>query len=128
GPRSTGDDRFRERCWQAFAEWCASERVVAEFVRFNPLVRNEGLAPPELQVVLDRETVAVPLDGDSDALWQSYRSVHRNMVRKAEAAALEAREVDPAAHLAEFCAIYAETLDRLDADRSYAFAPSYFES
>jgi serine/alanine adding enzyme len=129
GPHATGDDAFVARCWHAFSGWCSEQRVVAEFVRFNPLSRNERLAPEEMRLVLDRETVAVPLDVDAEALWSGYRSVQRNMVRKAEAAGLVAAEVDPTpAALREFRALYDETMTRVGADEYYVFGNAYYDA
>jgi hypothetical protein len=129
GPLSTTDDpAFLARAWQAFGDWCAQQRVVAEFVRFNPLVRNERLAEEGMRVVEDRQTVVVELTGNVDAIWARYPSVQRNMVRKARNAGLEARVLAVADGLSVFRAGYDETMARVDAQAYYRFTDQYFEA
>lgn len=122
---TTCEPVFLERAWDAFDAWCAAERVVAEFVRFNPLLRNEELAAPSTGVVLDRETVALPLDVDD--LWQSYPSAQRNMVRRAEAAGLVAVRAG-ADGLSSFVPLYREAMARVGAGEWYVFGDAYFDA
>lgn len=127
GPLATTADRsFLDRCWGAFDGWCRESRVVAEFVRFNPLRDAQRLAPPGMEVVLDRETVAVPLAGGAEALWSSYASTQRNMVRKAQSAGLVASEVPAADGMPRFRALYDETMHRVEASAYYRFGERYF--
>jgi hypothetical protein len=117
---------FLAWAWDAFRDWCVSERVVAEFVRFNPLLANERFAARDMHVVRDRETVALRLTDDEDALWREYPSTQRNMVRKAQQAGLEARVISASEGLEEFRALYVETMNRINADARYAFGHAYF--
>jgi hypothetical protein len=123
---STDDPGFLAGAWAAFDAWAAQERVVAEFVRFNPLLENERLAPRDAEVRADRETVVLPLDLTEDELWASYPSVQRNMVRKAQAAGLTAGPTELADGLARFRRLYADTMDRVGADPYYDFGEAYF--
>lgn len=129
GPLGEGlDPGFVDRAWAAFDDWCSRERVVAEFVRFNPLLENERLAPASMEVVLDRETVVLRLPPEGDQLWASYPSVQRNMVRKAEAAGLVGTILEPEEGIGVFRELYAETMERVGADPYYRFGDWYFAS
>jgi hypothetical protein len=129
GPLATTDDPdFLTRAWQEFDRWCAQERVVAEFVRFNPLLHNERFIGTDTRVVDDRETVVVDLTGGADALWERYPAVQRNMIRKARKTGLQARVVDADAGMGEFRAVYEETMRRVGADLYYGFSDGYFNT
>jgi hypothetical protein len=125
---TTADPAFLAGAWGAFREWCTAERVVAEFVRFNPLLANERFAERHMQIVRDRETVALRLTEDEDALWRAYPSTQRNMVRKAEQAGLQARVIPALEGLEEFHALYAETMNRINAEARYSFGHEYFNA
>lgn len=125
---TTGDPDFLARAWQAFDDWCAQERIVAEFIRFNPLLQNDRFAASNTLIVDDRDTVVVELADGADALWERYPPVQRNMVRKARKAGLEARVLETVDGLAEFRAVYDETMRRLGADPYYDFSDRYFDA
>lgn len=125
---TTRDEQFLTRAWREFGDWCAGARVVAEFVRFHPLLGNERLADSETRIVEDRKTVVVDLPDDPELLWKAYPSVQRNMVRKAQNAGLEARIVPAAGALAEFRSLYDETMRRVGASSYYGFGDGYFDA
>src|SRR5262245_53928783 len=73
GPLSTTTDlAFLGRAWEAFDAWCAENRVIAEFVRFNPFAENYRYADDSYQVVIDRYLVGVKLDCSVEELWENY--------------------------------------------------------
>ena len=127
GPLSTTSDGvFLAAAWAAFDVWCGENRIVAEFIRFNPLLENHRYADASRNVTLDRETVVVSLSGSEDDLWTNYPSVHRNMVRKALKKGLVCEEVPLSEGLSEFRRLYAETMDRVGARSYYYFSDAYF--
>lgn len=129
GPLATTEDpSFLAAAWSAFHDWCVQEQVVAEFVRFNPLLANERFADAGLDVGVERETVALALPEQHDDLWDEYPSVQRNMVRKALAAGLEAHVLPVSDGLDSFAAVYAETMDRVGAKNYYRFRAAYFDA
>lgn len=128
GPLSTTDERsFLSAAWALFGDWCAENRVVAEFVRFNPLLGNAAVAAGAFEVALDRQTVALTLDRSDQELWRGYPSTQRNMVRKARSAGVEIRSVPLASGLDDFRRLYAGTMERLQADERYSFSDAYLE-
>lgn len=129
GPISTtADAGFLDEAWREFAGWAAGERVVAEFVRFNPLLANERLAPAETLVERVREHVVIDLRPPEEQIWRdSYTKVNRNMIRKAERAGVECRVGPPEAAIERFCELYQETMDRNQAGRDYYFTRAHFE-
>ena len=124
---SATDPEFLVDAWKAFASWCQEERIVAEFIRFHPLIENHRTVDGSCNVTWDRDTVAVRLDCSEDDLWASYPQVQRNMVRKALSQGLTCEEVSPVNDLKVFKELYQSTMDRVEAQHRYYFCDSYFE-
>jgi hypothetical protein len=122
---TTTDPTFLAGAWAAFSTWCQESHIIAEFVRFNPLIGNYCYMDPS-GVVLDRETVMVNLDCSEEELWESYPSVQRNMVRKAMKKGMICEEISPTEGLSVFKSLYGETMNRLEADQYYHFSDDYF--
>ncbi len=120
GPLSTSDDpAFIEEAWDAFGQWCRSENIVAEFVRFNAVLQNHTSAPAAIKLWQSRDSVAVQLDPCAETMWKNYPSKQRNMLRKAEKAGLICR-TGQGEDFDVFRRMYLQTMD-------YNAAPSYFQ-
>ncbi|MBA4067507.1 MAG: hypothetical protein C0501_28120 [Isosphaera sp.] len=122
---TTADPGFLARAWGLFSEWCRGHRVVAEFVRFHPLLGNSRLGADVYQASPDRQTVAVRLGPD---LWAEYPSVHRNMVNKARKHGLRGAELTGPDAVDVFRALYEPTMRRLGAAESYLFSDAYYQA
>lgn len=123
---TTTDDTFLSKAWNVFSAWCRENRIVAEFTRFNPLLKNQQYAGAAWPVKLDRQIVAVPLDCSKNELWDNYPSVQRNMVRKALKKELVCQEVSLDEGLPVFRHLYNQTMDRIEAQDYYYFSEAYF--
>jgi hypothetical protein len=127
GPLATSSDQsFLSEAWNCFDSWCRENRVIAEFVRFNPMMDNFRFADPSCVMSLDRQTIVANLNCTEDQLWQSYASRHRNTIRKAQKNGLECVEVAPTDAMCQFQRLYSETMGRVGADEYYLFSDSYF--
>lgn len=126
GPLAASADReFLVRAWDAFDGWCAERRVVAEFVRFNPLSENERTFGDRYETSFARDSVVVDLTPSARERWQAYSSGQRNMVRRAER---EGLDVGVVANVDAFAALYRDTMRRVGADRRYFFSDAYFSN
>lgn len=128
GPLSTTTDvEFLRVAWRTFSAWCHERRVVAEFMRFNPLSGNFRCVDESCQVSQNRETVAVHLDCSAAELWRAYPAVQRNMVRKALRKGLACKETDPGEVLSHFKDLYRKSMDHVGARAYYYFSDPYFD-
>ena len=60
GPLSnTSNTDFLNDSYSLFNEWCQSQQVVAEFVRFHPLIQNMQWVDSATKITLDRETTSL---------------------------------------------------------------------
>jgi hypothetical protein len=125
---TTADPAFLTEAWACFAAWCAERRVVAEFVRFHPLLGNHRYADGSCRLAHDRDTLAIRLDCSEEQLWEAYPSVQRNMVRKALKSGLVCGEAGGADGMAEFRRLYRGAMAHAGARRYYDFSEPYFDS
>lgn len=125
---TTMEAGFLARAWSAFGSWCRESRIVAEFLRFNPLSDNTRYVDDSCILLRDRETVIMRLDCSEKDLWTGYPWVQRNRVRKAMASGLVVSEVPVLQGLDVFRSIYHATMDRRDALPYYHFSDAYFDA
>lgn len=127
GPLSTTDSKeFLQAAWSAFGRWCAETRVVAEFVRFHPLLGNERWIGHRAETMKDRATVSMALGRGSRAELP-YPSTARNMIRRSLRVPCTVEERNDDEGWALFRQLYLETMDRKRAEDSYYFDERYFE-
>ncbi len=124
---STVSPEFWQTAWAEFSAWAAEQRVITEFVRCHPLLNSQQFAPPECRITPERDTVVMPLFEDEAALWASYPSQQRTRIRQAQAAGLSCREMTGSDGWQIFRALYAQTMQYLDARDYYYFSDAYFE-
>ena len=123
---STDDPEFLAEAWRGYEDWCAEHRVVCEFTRFNPLLKNHALAAPGCQTWQDRQTVTIDLSAGADTLWQGYAGAHRNSIRKAVKNGLTCEQCPVLETMPAFRAIYEDTMRGLGADSTYYFSDDHY--
>jgi hypothetical protein len=122
GPLDAGlDARDLARAWHALHALAHERRIVAEFVRFHPLLGNERGYPGTVQP--DR-SVAM-LDVSSGDLLGRYSGRARTAVRKALKDGLQLRSQSTDAR-AKFPAFYRAGMAQIGADAFYRFDDGYF--
>ena len=98
------------------------------FFRMHPLL-SDGLSElfPEGFFTAGGETVAMDLSRDEGELWKGVREGHQWTIKKCRKLGFTPRMVPLRAHLERVMEIYRETMDRVQAKRSYYFGRAYFE-
>ena len=120
---SSDDDGFLADFWEEFDAYCQENDIVAEFMRFHPLLNNQRLASPQMKIYYSRHTVALDLT-DDDIWMHQISSKNRNMIRKAEKEGVTIVESDD---YETFRKLYDGTMSDLHAEDFYFFPPSYYE-
>ena len=123
-----------ENCWDydletfedEFHKWCLENRIVAEFIRFHPLLKNQEKFNKNIIKERNRTTVYVEIEKDLEVLWESaFSSTNRNMIRKAQKAGIKIKASN---NISNFIKIYNLTMDRLNAKDFYHFRESYYDA
>ena len=130
GPLSTvTDPQFIRDAWGAFLNISRSQKLIAGFIRFHPLLANYKGVNMLLPVYLDRKTVAIDLTLPKERLFsEEIHSKHRNVIRKAQDHGLRFVVDEDFKNLDAFIKIYKRTMDSMIADEFYYFKPSYYEA
>ena len=129
---NTKDGAFQKEFNQAFAQFCRDHRIVAEFMRLNPLYQND-LVCDDLQLEQTNKNVIVDLSLSEEELWsQSYEHCVRKNIKKAQSHHIHIRsfwgnELEDDL-LTEFLNIYYHTMDRYQTEKVYYFPKTYFKN
>lgn len=111
----------------AFSAWARNEGIVAEFIRFHPLLENWNYCPPDSwRVIYNRPTVAIDLRAPEELLLTRMGSSLLRASRKAERSGLYFRELIPQTWIEPFRVIYEQTMRRVQAPTSYYFSSELF--
>jgi serine/alanine adding enzyme len=125
GPVAAGAEPPAEEFWELYEGWCAEKRVVSTFLRFHPLLGNQSLAGPSVELEQLADTVSWGLEGEND-LFEGMHRHHRRVSRKAEAL-VEVRTQERPDRLDAFATLYEATMRRQRAAPFYLFPPAYWD-
>lgn len=120
---------FIEQFYKKFNSFCLDNNIIAEFVRFHPLIKNNKFSENYMDVILDRETVALDLQKSFDDIWlNEYSSKNRNMIRKAEKLgySIEIISTPTKSEIERFIDIYEYSMKMANADEFYFFDREFF--
>lgn len=119
---STESPEFIKAFWEAFDVYCMENDIIAEFMRFHPLLNNHLLASPKMKIFFSRHTVGLDLS-DDDIWMHQISSKNRNMIRKAEKEGVTIVESED---YETFRKLYNGTMSDLHAEDFYFFPPEYY--
>ncbi len=109
-----------------FCTWCRENGIVAEFVRFHPLLDNFGYFRKNISKIKNRTTVFVDLKAGPDEIWKNYiSSKNRNMIRKAEKSGVTVKVSN---NFNGFLSLYEETMNKVNAGDYYYFSGKYYKN
>ncbi|HKM03961.1 MAG TPA: GNAT family N-acetyltransferase [Lachnospiraceae bacterium] len=124
---------------EAYIRYCKEQHIVAEFVRFHPVLDNaNGLREVGLSnQKQDKDNLyeiedlgnTVCLDITStDIIWQNMTSKNRNMIRKAQKSGVKVYWGREEYLFTKFEEIYNATMDKVNAGKYYYFNKEFYES
>lgn len=120
---STDNSSLIAGFWTSFDAWCEGSDVVAEFMRFHPVLNNQRLASPQMKTIFSRHTIALDLT-DDDVWMHQISPKNRNMIRKAEK---EGVTIVESGDYKTFRRLYDGTMTNLHAEGYYFFPEAYYE-
>ena len=124
---NTKDKDFLEDAHNAFISWCHKQNVVAEFVRFHPLIQNEQWIDSDVKITFDRETVYLNF-----ALLKNdelpFTSKTRNMLNRAENLGVSIVRLEGRSGYKKFVDMYSNSMKRLKAETYLLFNNEYFSN
>lgn len=110
----------------AFQVYCEEQRIVSEFIRFHPILKNASDFEEFYDVVYLRDTVGTNLADFDDPIQKEFSKTTRRNIRRALEAGVEYKVTVNPDSLKEFKDIYYSTMRRNKADTYYYFDEDYF--
>jgi len=120
---NTEDEQFLRAAEQAWSGWTKQNAVIAEFLRFHPLVPHARWYAGH--VADNRETVYIDLGTE---LFEQYRTTRRTDVRRFLEGEVRVEQVSSALMSTVFPALYRDNMDQVAATSDYYFSAAYFEA
>lgn len=123
---NTSDRSFLQQAETSYVNWCKENNVLAEFVRFHPLLENWVFYGGVMQE--DRQTVWIDVSSD---IWSNYSVRVRTAVRKAYKHGLKVewlKAVDTRELVNTFISLYFDFLQSRSAPKEYYFCTEYFSN
>jgi len=118
------DKGFISRFEAKFEEYCIQDGIIAAFVRFHPIIRNESVFTG-YTVIHNRITVSVDLTQDINDIWMNQISTsNRNVIRKCVKNGLTVEESED---YQSFFDIYRDTMDKVGAESFYYLNSQFFD-
>ncbi|WP_324719209.1 GNAT family N-acetyltransferase [Salinimicrobium sp. HB62] len=116
---------------EAFNQYCLEKKILAEFTRFHPLLKNREFSKNRMKIIDDRETVYLALGQEIDDLWKDqFSSQVRNKIRKAHKRGYssEVLKNPEGEDIQTFIEIYRGNMEMVNADEYFYFNSEYFEN
>ena len=115
-----------EAFWDAFDAWAVAQGAATLFARLS--LFSETMVPWRGERARSQDNVVRTLDLDGEATWMDYEHKVRKNIKKAERGGLTVEWDLTGARLAEFHAVYLDTMVRREAAAGYHFPLSFFEA
>lgn len=110
----------------SFHQYCVSNNIIAESVRFNPLVSNNLNFKDFYETDLIKENIIIDLKKTEDELLDSYHKNKRRDVRKAMRNNIIVSKANSKSEFEAFVEIYIESMKFKQAKSFYYFSQDYF--
>lgn len=125
---SINEVAFIAEFWKEFDAWCQENDVVAEFMRFHPLIKNYRLGEGHFKLIHDRNTVYLDLFQTEEEIFQGFEKSTRKHILKAE----KTIEIRPAERTEEnvetFNRIYRENMEHVHSIPYLFFSLDHFRN
>jgi sugar O-acyltransferase (sialic acid O-acetyltransferase NeuD family) len=116
---------FLKAALRAYDNKCASENIIAEFIRVHPFNFLPNIFHSYLDLlVLDRRTICIDLTLSREDRWKDYTPTTRNILRKAS----EAMRLEISNDVVQFFDMYNKTMLSNNASSEYSFSLDYFKN
>jgi len=117
----------RRAFWAAYLNKMQEERIVDNFVRYHPVLKNAEPMKLISNVIDLGKTIAMDLDSP-EIIWENNVGTNRNRIRKAEKNGIIIEHGKSLELFDEFIPIYNATMDKDNAEEYYYFERPFYES
>ncbi len=102
--------------------------IIAEFTRFNPLIKNENFSKGYLDIIYNRPNVYIDLNNDYSLIYKNYKHSVKSNIKKAQKDNITIKIFqNDFPYKKEFIRMYNKTMERVNAPQYIFFNKKYFE-
>ena len=121
-------DKFVNNCHKHLMHYFKEKDVIAELIRFNPILKNDRLNLWEgLEKVPIKEYTYLKFPEKSDNLYNIYSSRLQTYLNKAEKMGIKVMTSRSKKDVYDFFDLYCQHMRRINVDKYYLFSDKYFE-
>ena len=113
---------------KAFGEYCFENKIVSEFVRFHPIIKNADAFVDMYTAKCIRHTLGTNLEAYDDPIASEFSKSCRKNIRRAINKGISWRITEKPDNIDSFKEIYFSTMDRNNASDYYYFDDEYFSN
>lgn len=127
---STYSPLFIQEFYKTFNSFCTDNKIIAEFVRFHPLLNNYKFSSENYKIIFDRKTVFIETSRPEDDIYSTFQTSTRKQIRRCinrhEIKILKIEK--DLSYLDDFLQIYWETMERVNSIKYLYFNKEYFKN
>ena len=112
---------------EAYSNYCISNDIISEFVRFHPVLENSKVNRGIYEVIDLSKTITIDLIS-KEQIWKDLNSKNRNVIRKAIKSGVEIYWGRSPELINEFVPLYNATMSKDDAKDYYYFDEYFYKS
>lgn len=110
-----------------YEEYCFSNGIVSEFVRFHPVLSNSDLKIGTYEIQELGKTVTIDLSSE-EVVWANFDAKNRNMIRKSQKNGVRIFWGRDWFIFENFISLYNQTMQRDNAKDYYFFKEDFYKS
>lgn len=111
----------------AYEEWIKKNKIISEFVRFHPMIKNHENCGDFYEIIRLGEVVYMDLSSP-ELIWNNIMRQNRNKIRKAIKSNIKIFNDRFPEIYEKFRVIYNGTMDKNNAEDYYYFKPEFYSS
>lgn len=112
---------------EVYADYCNSNNIISEFVRFHPVLKNSEINSVIYDVIDLGNTVTIDLTS-KEQIWDDLSSKNRNVIRKAIKSGVKIYWGRSPALIDKFIPLYNATMNKDNATDYYYFHKDFYNS
>ncbi|KOS66676.1 hypothetical protein AEA09_18250 [Lysinibacillus contaminans] len=124
GPLILGDEVFKARVIDEYNSLCNEYRILVEFVRFHPLIKNEKYYYGD--ILNNRNTVSINLNIEN--IFKSFSTRVKTALRATEKNSIQVIASKDEYYIDKFYEIYTSLMNQKQASEEYFFSKKYIKS
>jgi len=122
-------EEFIESFTTTFSKYCKETKIISEFIRFDPNLKNHLFFKGRLPITRNRETVYLDLKRSKEEIWNNFEGRTRTAIRKALKLGVKIHFSKKSnSELKKFFQIYSNEMIRKNAPRHYRLRYDFINS